>query len=291
MDRGRPHLSIGMPVFNGERYLEQALDSLLSQTYPDFELIISDNASTDRTWEICQAYANSDRRIRCIRNETNLGASRNFNRLFELSSGDYFKWAAHDDLCAPLFLERCVEALDRDSSVVLCYARTRAIDEMGRALRDYDAKPRLGSVKPHVRFHECICVFHPQIAVFGVMRANALRRTPLIGGYAAADRPLLGELSLLGRFHEIPEYLFFYRNHPQQSWRAHPTSHSRGSWFDPARAGGVAFPYWRLLREHYMSIRRAPLSRRERTWCYLVLGWWIRRRWRYLAKNLVLKEA
>lgn len=290
MSTSKPRVSIGMPVFNGERYLEQALDSILAQTYPDFELTISDNASTDRTWEICQVYAAQDPRIRCIRNETNLGASRNFNQVFELASGEYFKWAAHDDLCAPEFLERCVEVLDRDTSVVLCYARTRAIDEMGEALREYDAKPRLGSPKPYVRFHECICVSHPQVAVFGVIRANTLEQTRLIGSYAASDRPLLGELTLLGKFHEIPEYLFFYRNHPLQSWRAHPSRHAEESWFDPARAGKITFPHWRLLREHYLSIRRAPLSRQERTWCYLVLAWWVRRRWRYLAKNLVLKE-
>jgi glycosyltransferase involved in cell wall biosynthesis len=290
MSAVKPRVSIGMPVFNAEQYLEQALDSILAQTYPDFELIISDNASTDRTWEICQIHAAKDRRIRCLRNETNLGASKNFNRVFELSSGEYFKWAAHDDLCAPDFLERCVEVLEQDTSVILCYARTRAIDEDGTILQDYRAKPNLGSPTPHIRFHECICVSHPQVAVFGVIRANMLERTRLIGSYAASDRPLLGELTLLGRFYEIPEYLFFYRNHPQQSWRANPSRHAEESWFDPAREGRITFPHWRLLREHFVSIGRAPLNRRERVWCYLVLAWWVRRRWRYLAKNLVLRE-
>jgi glycosyltransferase involved in cell wall biosynthesis len=287
---GKPRVSIGMPVFNGERYLEEALHSILAQTYQDFELIISDNASTDSTWEICQAYAAKDRRIRCLRAETNLGASENFNRVFELSSGEYFKWAAHDDLCAPQFLERCVEALDRDPSLVLCYARTSAIDEDGVVLRHYRAKPNLGSPAPHIRFHECICVSHPQVAVFGVIRASALRETRLIGRYAASDRPLLGEHSLLGRLYEIPENLFFYRNHPQQSWAANPTRHSEESWYDPARAGKITFPHWRLLREHFLSVRRASLNWRQKTRCYLVLAWWIRRRWRYLAKNLALRE-
>ena len=112
MLNNKPRVSIGMPVFNGENYLAEALDSLLTQTFSDFELIISDNASTDKTEEICRAYAVRDQRIRYFRNQENLGASRNYNRVFELSSGEYFKWAAHDDLCAPEFLGRCVDVLD-----------------------------------------------------------------------------------------------------------------------------------------------------------------------------------
>jgi glycosyltransferase involved in cell wall biosynthesis len=290
MRTSRPRVSVGMPVFNGERYLEETLDSILAQTYPDFELIISDNASTDRTQEICRAYGARDRRIRYFRNETNLGASRNFNRVFELSSGEYFKWAAHDDLCAPQFLERCVDVLDQDSSVVLSYPRAKAIDEHGKVLREFDAKPDLGSPKPRERFYECVCVAHPQVAVFGVIDASILNKTRLIGNYTGSDRPLLGELALLGRFYEIPEYLFSYRNHPQQSWRAHATWRSQQLWYDPARAGKITFPHWRLLREHFVSIQRAPLDWRERSCCYLVLAWWVRRRWRYLTKNLILRE-
>jgi glycosyltransferase involved in cell wall biosynthesis len=89
-----PRVSIGLPVFNGEKYLAEALDSILSQTYRDFKLIISDNASTDRTEQICREYAAKDRRIRYYRNEKNIGAPKNFNRVFELSSGKYFRWDA-----------------------------------------------------------------------------------------------------------------------------------------------------------------------------------------------------
>lgn len=290
MNNSRPRVSIGMPVFNGERYLEEALDSILAQTYPDFELIISDNWSTDGTQEICQAYAARDRRIHYFRNETNLGASKNFNRVFELSSGEYFKWAAHDDLCASEFLERCVEVLNRDTCIILCYSRAMAIDEHGTILKTFRAKPNLGSSKPHERFYECVCVAHPQVAVFGVIRAGILKKTRLIGNYSSSDRILLGELALLGRFYEIPEYLFFRREHPQQSWRVYPTRQSLQAWYDPARAGKITFPHWRLLFEHFVSIRRAPLSWSERTWCHIYLGWWVRLHWRYLARNLVLTD-
>lgn len=286
-----PRISIGLPVYNGARFLTETLDSLLSQTFEDFELLISDNASADGTEELCRAYASKDDRIRYVRNRENLGAAANYNRVFELSSAEYFKWAAADDLCAPEFLERCVQVLDQDASVVLCYARTRAIDEQGNLIKEYPAKPGGASPKPHVRFHEFVCIPHPCVAVFGLVRASALRRTPLIGRFASADRPLLGELSLLGRFQEIPEFLFSYRHHPQQSWKAYPTRQAVQAWYDPARAKKLTFPHWRLLREYLRSITGAPLHRHERALCYLHMCHWVRRHWRKLAKNLVQQEA
>src|SRR5688572_7662493 len=123
-----PKVSIGLPVYNGENYLSQALDSLLGQTYSDFELIISDNGSTDRTQEICRAYAIKDRRVRYFRSATNRGAAWNFNNVFALSSGKYFKWAAHDDICAPEFLERCLEVLECDPGIVVCFPKTMQMD-------------------------------------------------------------------------------------------------------------------------------------------------------------------
>src|SRR5579871_3942080 len=112
-------VSIGLPVHNGERYLREAIDSLLAQTYRDFELIISDNGSTDGTEAICRAYAAADPRIRYYREEQNRGCAWNWNRVFALARGEIFKWAAHDDVCAPRLVERCLEALDRCPEAVL----------------------------------------------------------------------------------------------------------------------------------------------------------------------------
>ena len=100
----RPRVSIGLPVYNGENFLEFALDSILGQTFQDFELIISDNASTDATESICRRYAAKDSRIRYYRNPNNQGAAQNYNRVFALARGEYFKWAAHDDVCKPNYL-------------------------------------------------------------------------------------------------------------------------------------------------------------------------------------------
>lgn len=295
MVRSTPCVSIGLPVYNGENYLTQTLDALLSQTFADYELIISDNASTDGTEEICRTYAARDRRIRYFRNEENLGAARNFNRVFELASGEYFKWASHDDLCAPDYLERCVEALCRDPAVVLCYTRAQAIDEHGGLLLDFDAKPRLGSGRARARFFEAVCVDHPRITIvpsiiFGLMRADTLGKTPLIGSYVSSDGVLLGELALLGRFYEVPEFLFCYRDHAQQSWKAAGGRWATQGWFDPKRAGKITFPTWRLLLEHLKSIGRAAPSISDRAWCYAYMVYWIRLRWKGLVKDLLLKS-
>ena len=128
-------VSIGIPVYNGEKYLAAALDSLLAQSFRDFEIVISDNASTDRTAEICRCYQNKDARVRYFRSDQNLGAAWNHNRVIELSSAPLFKWAACDDLHDPLYLARCVDALHNDSGVVLSHTYLRVIDEEGKALR------------------------------------------------------------------------------------------------------------------------------------------------------------
>src|SRR2546427_6914452 len=133
-----PRVSMAVPVYNGERYLGEALDSLLAQTYHDFELIICDNASTDGTGEIARSYASMDERVRYVRNERNLGLAGNVKRAFQLSSGEYFRWHAADDVCAPQFLARCVAVLDRHPAVVLAYPRTKLIDADGRVTAAYD---------------------------------------------------------------------------------------------------------------------------------------------------------
>jgi glycosyltransferase involved in cell wall biosynthesis len=135
VSESRPRVTIGVPVFNGESFLAETLDSLLNQTFSDFEVVISDNASTDRTEEICRAYTARDPRVRYCREVVNRGAAWNHNRVFELARGEYFKWNSADDLCAPEFLARCVAALDRDSAAVTAVSETVEIDERGKRLQ------------------------------------------------------------------------------------------------------------------------------------------------------------
>ena len=137
MEQLMPLVSIGLPVYNGEKYLREAIESILGQTFCDLELIISDNGSTDSTQEFCGEYASRDSRVRYFRHEINRGAAWNYCAVFRYSRGKYFKWASHDDLCTPTFLERCVEVLERDPRVALCTTRTTIIDGDGEAIEVY----------------------------------------------------------------------------------------------------------------------------------------------------------
>ena len=251
--------------------------------------MISDNASTDGTADICQKYVELDNRVRYYRNNVNLGAAMNANRTFELSKGKYFKLAAHDDTIAPNYLERCVEALERDTSVVLCHSRVRFIDERGEILTNYDVSlENTASVLPHKRFADLILVDHWCLEIFGLIRSSSLAKTPLFGGYVASDRVLLAELALLGRFYELPEYLFFSRQHQEQSIRALYVNF-RGTWFDSSKTG-IAFPHWRIFVEYVKCLGRVPLSATERIACYYsMLRWFgVNVHWARLLVDVIL---
>jgi glycosyltransferase involved in cell wall biosynthesis len=284
-----PRVSIGLPVYNGARYLATALDAWLAQTFTNFEVIISDNASTDATPAICAQYAARDRRIRYSRNAANIGGAPNFRRVFHLATGEYFVWATHDDLHAPTFLERCVAGLDGDPTVVVCYPRVRIIDANGAAVEDDDTHlPRIGSARPHERFSDLVRWDYKCYEMLGLIRASVLRVTPLIASYIASDRALRAELGLRGRFHEVPEYLLFNRDHSERSTRALVQHHLRGAWVDPALAGKRVLPHWRILIEYVRCIRRVPLSRGERLRCYGHLTRWLRvpRNLKWLAADV-----
>src|SRR3954471_6298654 len=165
-------VGLGLPVFNGERFLGATLDSVLAQTFTEFELVISDNASTDGTEAICRKYAARDSRIRYLRNEHNLGLSANYTRAFTESKGEYFKWVTYDDLLHPEFLRRCVEVLDSDPSVVLAHSRTYRIDEEGRITGSYDFEMDLLAPRPEDRFRDLVFVRHSCNESMGLIRRS-----------------------------------------------------------------------------------------------------------------------
>jgi glycosyltransferase involved in cell wall biosynthesis len=230
-----PRLSIGLPVYNGERFLARALDSLLAQTFRDFEIIIGDNASSDSTLQICRAYARRDRRVRYIRNPRNLGSIANFNRVFELSKAPLFKWAAHDDLHRETYLESCIRLLDEHPDTVLAHTDTAFIDENGE-LFPFDPKtgnyvdPKTGvremadsveigdSASAVERFWQVLSQARWGSHIFGVIRRQSIMQTRLHANFYSSDRVLLAELALLGRFRSSRESLFLKRLHPSVSW-------------------------------------------------------------------------
>lgn len=267
-ENANPRLSIGLPVYNGERFLAGTIESLLGQTLGDFELIVADNASTDSTRAICERYAAQDRRIRYVRSEVNAGAARNFNRTVEIARGEYFKWAAHDDLHAPQFLARCVEVLDSRPDVVLCFSRTEFIDDAGKTLREYPFPVNLENYARKELFLLYAIGGHIVHEIFGVIRLDALRRTPLIGRYVGSDHVLLGVLSLQGRFHQVPEVLFYHREHAGRSTLATGGAQGYTQWFDPSRSGRFVLPYWRRIVENSRSVLRSDIGWNEKVQCF-----------------------
>lgn len=290
--QAHPRVSIGMPVYNGARYLEAAIESLLAQTFRDFELIVSDNASTDRTRAICERFVDRDPRVRYFRNRANMGASWNYNRVYALARAPYFKQAAHDDVCAPTFLERCVEVLDRDPSVVLAYPRTILIDDKGAEIERFCDALDLREERPHQRFQHFHHVFgdwsicHP---IFGVMRAAPVREREILPAYIASDMIFLAELALHGKIYEVPEYLFSLRWHEGASTVAHKPYAARALWFDPRLAGSIQVPLtrFRWLYEYARMIARVKMTPYERLRCYQQLPRWIYRQRAKLARDAV----
>jgi glycosyltransferase involved in cell wall biosynthesis len=191
----RPRVSIGLPVYNGERYLRECLDSILGQSFRDFELVIGDNASTDGTAEICREYAARDARIRYTRRPENLGAAENYNRVFRESRGEFFKWAAHDDVMGETFLEACVRALEGDPGP---FSRSRRpcilMHQASRRKNTTTISTWIASAV--ARFRQCVTRRNLMCTpVFGVFRSEVLARTSLIGKYSDSDQVLLAHLA------------------------------------------------------------------------------------------------
>jgi glycosyltransferase involved in cell wall biosynthesis len=287
-----PTVSIGLPVYNGERFLESALESLLAQTFEDFEVIISDNASTDRTHEICQKYAAADSRIKVARNGRNIGIVRNFNQTFHLARGKYFKWAAHDDALAPTYLVKCVEALDADPDVVLVSPRVGLIgsdgeplpydEQLGAHMTDYGELIR-PPVESREYDHDAVVERFRHVVLFlsgsllnahtyGLTRADSLARTTLHAGYVGSEKIVLAHLALLGKIHELPEVLFFWRQHPDHVANdAVRTVADMTRHMDPTWGGRIPFMHLKQINGYRRAIAASPLSAREKMACRLVI--------------------
>ena len=294
MNQNHPLVSIGMPVYNGERYLDNALNSILAQTFTDFELIISDNGSTDKTEEICRHYASLDRRIRYFRNEENLGAGWNFDRVAELPSGKYFKWACHDDLCALEFLQQCVDILEQDSSIVLAYPKTLIINEHAEEVEKHEDRFHLQSSRPAERFkiyHHLVRYGNECHPFHGLIRREVLTQLLPLGSYPSSDLILLGKLALYGKFYEVPSYLFWKRDHPASSVRAHRPFRERIAWYDPTKKGKLHLTRWKWFGEYLHAIHTAPLSWHERVKCDFQMLQWVTWNSVWLTKDLLKASA
>jgi len=264
-------LTIGLPVYNGESFIAGSVEALLGQTFEDFELIISDNASTDNTMDICRVYEKQDSRIRLVRQPRNLGLTPNHNFTLNEARGELFKWASHDDLYGRDLLKLCIEALDKYPEVVLSHSWTAAIDESGAVTRT--SKYPLATAAPLApkRFRSVLFDAGGDDDG-GVIRTEVLRRISPKDSYHHADRLTIIELTLHGPFYHVPQWLYFRRIFPNAAEHKHNAMRHRCANMDPRRADPVRNPIVRLYAEYVWgyikAIRRSPLSTAERRECY-----------------------
>ena len=268
----QPRLSIGIPVYNGEKFLGELLTSLREQTFNDFEIVICDNASMDETEKICKEYAALDSRIRYHRNETNIGANRNFNKVFQLSTAPLFKWAACDDLYEPTYLEECVKILDQNPDAIGAHSPPLYVNArrqpfiFDRATGLYSdpqtgvqiaGKPITGGERrfAFVRFMDVLFNSLYCHEILGsVFRRSVFERSRLLSpDFYGADHTLVLELILFGRYLNIKEGLFIKRYHNKMS--AALSADEVKDWVNPRSRG-----YWRPLRL-FLSYLTTPIGK------------------------------
>lgn len=248
-----PRISLALPVYNGERFVAGAIRSILSQDYRDFELIVTDNASNDKTADICREFAAADTRIRYVRNERNLGAGPNFNLGLHLSTGEYFKWCSSDDLLSPNFIGTCLRVLETNPHVALVYGTTESIDDDGNPI------PLVGSTMPSVedenparRFQKLIKQVGTCYEVFGMFRRQQLMQSSLHQPYYGSDSALLIEMSLFGTFVHVPGIVFYNREHPNRSINI-ADKNARHLWHTADTKARRGLEHWTLLH-HLVKI-------------------------------------
>lgn len=265
-------ISVGMPVYNGEQYLESAIDSVLAQTFDDFELIIADNASEDRSSDICQDYAARDPRIRYLRNETNIGAAANYNLLFAEARCDFFRWNNADDLLEPTLHERCWNALTSNPDAVLAAGTSVLIDSDGNETERYNDNLNILAERPSER----LAMFFDQVGltnvIYGLMRREPLGRTELMGdgSVPSADIVFMAHLVLQGKFVMLDEPLFYRRMHEQSSSSDRYDKEKQESFWSAGKAK-LSRPAWKRVMAYRRAISKTAVPLKENLALYRIL--------------------
>jgi len=269
-----PLVSIGLPVYNGVDYLREAIESLLAQSFSDFELVISDNASSDGTEALCREFAARDPRIRYERLPENIGGVANHNRVAARATGRYFMWAASDDVWRPGYVQRCVELLERDPGVVVAFAVNTLIDETGHPVREVPKGPSLAVDDVVERFKRSTEIYRTIEPFYGLIRREALQRCAPMVRHPGFDRILFAELALLGKLEQICEPLYVRRIHAGQSVGTHPSLKSRYRWISPNRSRRFVYPHLEYAAHFAAATWRAAPSMKIRAACLWHLARW-----------------
>jgi len=254
-----PLVSVGMPAFNAERHIEEAIDSILDQSLSDLELIIFDNASTDGTEDLCRQAAARDPRVRYFRNENNLGSPTNYNLTLREARGRYFKWASSNDVCHPEFLRKCVSALEADDTAVIACPRTRLFIDDPAAGEPYPENFNDDSVQPWTRFIKYVDGVGLNNLMNGVCRTEVLRKVPPIMPFIGSDQVTTAAMTLHGRVIIVPDEYFYRRMDAHSSARLGGKEALRRH-YDPTGRKRLLFPTWRLYFEYIKAVNSSPLS-------------------------------
>jgi len=252
-----------MPVYNSERYLAASIESVLEQSFTDFELIISDNASNDGTAAICARYAARDPRIRLLRNPVNLGGNPNYRRVAEAARGEYFKWAASNDLLAPDYVTHCVSALDAHPDAVLAFGSTLLFEEDTRQALPYDDGMDLQDSDPIRRFKQVLERMRLNNVMNGVMRLSALRRSSGLQDYISSDSLLIAELALQGKVIQVPATYFYRRMSRFSATRMQSAEEIRRHHYPTERFGGL-FQQWQFAAGCVRAVLTAKIPPDDR---------------------------
>ena len=258
-----PSVSIGLPVYNGARFLPQALESLLGQSFSDIELIVSDNASSDSTQDICTEYAMRDARIRYVRQNVNIGAMRNWNFVARQARGKYFKWSSASDYCAPDMLSRCFAAMEAESDIVLCYGQTCLVDQETGELTEYTGNIEIMEDRPHERFSKLCGSLKLNNAYGGLIRTDALHRTKLNRLYSGGDIILMAELALMGRFRLLPQTLL-YRRMGRETSSNELSASDLAVFLDPQKTHNLDLLHFSTHLGYLGAVLRAPINPLEK---------------------------
>ena len=267
-----PLVSIGLPVYNGENFVAEAIQCVRNQTFSNWELIICDNGSTDHTFDLCRQLAADDNRIRVYQNPRNMGVSFNYNEVFRRSQGKFFKWAAHDDLFAPRFIAKCVEELDEDQRVVLVFPKLSYVDADGRVLRRQASELSvLGpTVESRAKQFMRLAAHGTDFLwlAYGLFRREVLAQTGAMGLYAGDDQVLLFKIALLGDIKQIDEEMFFRREHGEASTcKRGSTVRERAKFAYANDNRRLVLPWCHLLKEHLSCVLKTPISFWSRLEC------------------------
>ena len=262
-DRPSPLVAVGMPVYNGELWLAAAIESILAQSFVDFELVICDNASTDGTRAICEDFAARDARVRYSRNEANIGLFRNYNRVFELTNSRYFKWASSNDVCGERLLETCVTALENAPDAVLAYPKTAIFAEQIETARDYEDSTKLDQETPSERVRALLAKPGLNNVINGVLRSDVLRKTALNRIFVGSDITLVAELAMHGKFIQVPERLFYRRMTETASSVLVPEA-ERSEYFAHEPHNVFALYHWKRELGFFAALARVHMAFAER---------------------------